>query len=522
MIHLQVLTLLSLALFTVGQLIEEVAFVPASVGKMSPRSPTTGYKYSHVSPGVLYHKRTSSSSSVNQVNLHRASQQKPSHHALRDPLFESCFNKSDDNSYDSTSRSQESKEYSRTLIRGSHAFALSLTKFLVNFENKQESNGILVSPFSIWSSLIVMYIGAKGRTEIEIKNALDIASIPKESVAMAYQGLRLWYKVKANSNGSNNLRKQQQQNTNKTNLSADFSVATKVFINSNLKLSKCIQNNFLPEVQSIDFEDSSRTVELINAWINRMTHGKIDNLISADALNSYTQMLIANAVYFKSPWENKFDASFSEIGPFYVSNDEVRNVTLMRQTSNFMFANSEELSVSIIDLPYITSAYSMLIILPDETRSIDNLVSTIKAEDIYHLVTSMYSDEIEVTMPKFQLQQEFDLAGPLYSLGLKSLFDPRMADLSGFLDDKQFSHSSNSSSPSVDMMAVNNVVHKATIAVDEEGSEAAAATAFVLSRSGRPLFPTKFNANRPFMYLIRDTATNIILFSGIVRRPAFL
>lgn len=518
MIQVQLFTLLSLTVFSCGQLIEEVSFVPASVTKVSPHA---GYKYSHSSPSVIYQKRSSSSApSAGHVN--RVTH-KQTHHALRDPLFESCFNRSESDSHDST-RSQESKEYSRTLIRGSHAFALSLTKFLVNFENKEQSNGILVSPFSIWSSLIVMYIGAKGRTEMEIKNALDISSIPKESVAMAYQGLRLWYRVKANANGSNNVRKhnsQQQHNSNK-NLTADFSVATKVFINSNLKLSKCIQNNFLTEVQSIDFEDSTRTVQLINGWIRRMTQGKIDNVISADSLNSYTQMLIANAVYFKSPWENKFDASFSEIGPFYVSQDEVKNVTLMKQTSNFMFANSEELSVSIIDLPYVTSAYSMLIILPDSSRSIDNLVATMKAEDIYHLVTSMYSDEVEVTLPKFKLQQEFDLAGPLYSLGLKSLFDPRMADLSGFLDgDEYSSHSANSSSSPADMMAVNSVVHKATIALDEEGSEAAAATAFVLSRSGRPLFPTKFNANRPFMYLIRDTATNIILFSGIVRRPAF-
>ena len=499
-------TLFAFLSLTNGQFIEEVSIV-----SKTKASPVPAYNHQSA-PSSIYHHQSRSPGHLGRLASRKSS--------IKDPLLETCFNRTESDQYEGSSGSQGSKEYSRTLIRGSHAFSLALTKFLVNFESKDTSKGILVSPFSVWSSLIVMFMGAKGRTEIEIKNALDIESIPKESVAMAYQGLRLWYKVKANSNGSNNGNLNLRRNSDNvnTNKFAEFSVANRVFINSNLKLSKCIQNNFLTEVQSVDFADSGRTLKSINAWISRMTHGRIVDLISADSINAFTQLLIANAVYFKSPWEFKFDPSLSFTGPFVVSPTETMNVTFMKQTSNFMFANNEDLSVSIIDLPYIGSAYSMLIILPDTTRGIDNLVSTIKPDDIYNLVTSMYSDEIEVTLPKFKLEQEFDLAGPLYSLGIKSLFDPRIADLSGFLDESENTPNGTSTA---DMLSVNNVVHKASIAVDEEGSEAVAATAFVLSRSGRPLFPTKFTADRPFMYLIRDTATNVILFSGIVRRPTY-
>lgn len=508
--HFKSLALVAFLSLTNGQFIEEVSIVSKSKAAPIPvynhqAAPSTNYQ--NRSPGHL--GRLAS----NRKN------------SLKDPLLETCFNRTENDPLEAVG-SQGSKEYSRTLIRGSHAFSLALTKFLVNFESKDTSKGILVSPFSVWSSLIVMYMGSKGRTEVEIRNALEMEKIPKESVAMAYQGLRLWYKVKANSNGSNNgnlnVRRNLEEAANSGNKFAEFSVANRVFINSNLKLSKCIQNNFLTEVQSVDFADSSRTLKSINSWISRMTHGRIVDLISPDSINAFTQLLIANAVYFKSPWESKFDPNLSFTGPFTVSPTETTNVTYMKQTSNFMFANSEDLSVSIIDLPYIGSAYSMLIVLPDSTRGIDNLISTIKPDDIYNLVTSMYSDEIELTLPKFKLEQEFDLAGPLYSLGVKSLFDPRIADLSGFLDQSDTSSSSNATSSSAsEMLSVNNVVHKASIAVDEEGSEAAAATAFLLSRSGRPLFPTKFTADRPFMYLIRDTATNVILFSGIVRRPSY-
>lgn len=486
---------------TSGQLVEEVYIVPKSKLPSIPvytSQPTPSQNFSPATRGRMGKKRNS----------------------LRDPLLESCFNRTGSGPYERPVGSF--KQYSKILMRGSHAFSLALTKFLVNFENKDTSSGILVSPFSVWSSLIVMYMGSKGKTEMEIKNALQIESVPKESVAKTYHGLRLWYKVKLNSNGSttvslNNIRRVSGEESG--DKVGEFAVANRIFINSNLKLSKCIQSNFLNEVQSVDFADAGRTLKSINSWISHMTHGRIVDLISPESINEFTQLLIANAVYFKFPWESKFDPNLSFTGPFVVSPSEAITVTFMKQTSNFAFAIDDDLGLSIIDLPYIGSEYSMLIILPDSTRSIDNLVATITPDDIYSLVTSMDTDEVELTLPKFKLEQEFDLAGPLYSLGMKSLFDPRIADLSAFLDESEIT--SNGTLSSADMLSVNNVVHKATIAVDEEGSEAAAATAFVLSRSGRPLFPTKFTVDRPFMYLIRDTVTNVILFSGIVRRPAY-
>jgi len=151
------------------------------------------------------------------------------------------------------------------------------------------------------------------------------------------------------------------------------------------------------------------------------------------------------------------------------------------------------------------------VILPEAKKGLDSLIRGIKPADLYELVGNMFADEVKVSLPAFKMEQHFELAGPLYSMGIRQLFDPRYSDLSGFFE--------NATSIGQQKVTVNSVVHKAYITVNEEGTEAAAATALIFGRSGRPLFPTHFNANRPFLYLIRDTTTNLIVFMGTVRRP---
>ena len=445
------------------------------------------------------------------VTVDHAKQTKPTsepviRNPLQDNLINLCFNETNGQDFSHFNGLSNLKENSRQLIRGSHGFALSLTRRLAALENKDHSNGIVISPFSIWSTLIVMYMGAKGETASEIANALAVDSIPRESIAMAHKGLRHWYKVKGNINRSPNASDESKH--------ATFSVANRVFFNSNIHLNKCIEDHFLEEVQPIDFTDSKNAVESINWWINETTHGKIQNLLSPDAVNAFTQLIVSNAVYFKSPWQSKFDTQFSFNSTFYVSPSENISVLFMKQTSNFLFAFSEDLSASIIDIPYVDSNYSMLLMLPESSRGVDNLLATLTPDDIYQLVSQMYFDQVELVLPKFKCEQEVDLAGVLYSLGIRSLFDPSGADLTGFID-QSFD------TPSIAPISVNSALHKAMISIDEDGSQGAAATVFFTFRSARPLFPTKFTVDRPFIYFIRDTVTNVILFSGLVRRPVF-
>lgn len=151
----------------------------------------------------------------------------------------------------------------------------------------------------------------------------------------------------------------------------------------------------------------------------------------------------------------------------------------------------------------------MVIILPSPEKGLDSLLRDLTATSLQELLDSMVDDDLNISLPKFTFQQEFELAGPLFSAGFKKVFDPRYVDLSVIFSDAEDRQAT----------ALNAVLHKSYIKVNEEGTEAAAATALIFARSGRPLFPTEFIANRPFLYLVRDTSTNMPLFLGTVRRP---
>ena len=418
--------------------------------------------------------------------------------------LEKCF-ENDQNAING--QIDDPSNYSKALILGLHKFSISLLKSLHNFEPRDTSKGLVFSPFSVWSALIVSYMGAANSTEHELRTVLGLDKTPKYAIGMAYQGLRFWYQLKKNisSNTKDYFKKQA------------YSVANRIFINNKLPISKCILQNFAIEAQPIDFStNSSRARQLINHWVEKETHGKIKDLLPHGSVNSWTTIIIANAIYFYNKWYNQFDQTKNQIKSFYITPTEKIETTFMTLTANLMYGVSETLKATLLELPYANQDFSMMIILPEANRGVDGLIKHLNPSNLEEAISNMYDDEIIVYLPKFKSEQDLDLAGPLYSMGVKKLFDPRYANLSGF-----FAPMLNKSVNSLQAkgIVVNSVAHKAFISVNEEGTEAAASTAILLSRSGRPAFPTQFSADRPFLFLLRDTATNIILFIGIVRRP---
>lgn len=410
----------------------------------------------------------------------------------------SCFADNDKISDNKVSTLSPS-ELSRILIEGSHSFSFDLIKALHKFEAKDNSSGLLVSPSSIWSALLITYMGAKGQTEKELKNKLRLQKIPKLSVGLAYQGLRLWNDLKKNMSKLSESEK------------STLSQANRIFLSNNLRINHCLSEYFNSDIQQMDFNSKpTQSLKQMNDWVEEQTRGKIVDLIPSGAVNPWTKMIIANAIYFKAKWLNKFNKENTKKVAFFVSPTDEIKVDMMSMETTLMFGISERLQATAIELPYANPDYSMIIILPHISKGLDSLIRLIRPSDLYELVSNMYEDEVNVMLPKFKVDQQFELAGPLYSMGIKRLFDPRFADLSDFFE---------GNSSLTEGFALNSVVHKSYISVDEEGTEAAAATAMIYGRSGRPVFPTQFVANRPFLYLIRDVATNFILFLGTVRKP---
>nr|XP_027201683.1 serpin B6-like [Dermatophagoides pteronyssinus] len=402
---------------------------------------------------------------------------------------------------------------SRIMLDGAKFFAIRLFKTLNLFEPKQTSNGLIFSPASIWSTMIIAYLGSEGETEQELSNRLKLNQLSKSSVALAYRSIKWWKQMKT-----------MQANSNKTNGSDStlVSSANKLYIDNQIQLNNCFEQIFHDEIELKPFSTRpEQCVQEINGWVNDQTKGKINDLIVPGTITPMTKIMMVNAIYFKSFWAQQFDSSRTERQLFHVSNQEHLECNMMRlDSASVMFGLSDQLAVTAIELPYSNPDYSMVILLPDPSRSLDSLIRDLSLSKLQQLFDQMYDDEVMVMIPKFQAEQEFELAGALFSMGIKKLFDPRYANLALIFADNNGNHSNQSSTLSPNKIALDSVVHKSFIAVNEEGTEAAAATAMIFARSGRPAFPTEFIANRPFLYMIRDISTNMILFLGTVRRPS--
>lgn len=314
---------------------------------------------------------------------------------------------------------------------------------------------------------------------------------------MAFNGIQMWQKLK----GTNSTKK------------THFTDVNKIFVSDRLRIKACFRDIFPSIIEKKNFAvQPEKALESINEWVKNQTHSKIVDLLPSGSINVGTKVVVANAIYFKSIWAHQFDVSKTTKEKFFVTPEETLMVDMMRMTdssTNLLYGISEKLQATAVELPYSNQEHSMVIILPSAERGLDALLRDLTVPDLQELLNNMVDDDVNLVIPKFTAEQEFELAGPLYSIGFKKMFDPRYVDLSGIFADESDRN----------MTALNSVIHKSYIKVNEEGTEATAATALIFARSGRPLFPTEFVANRPFLYILRESSTNMILFVGTVRRP---
>ena len=247
--------------------------------------------------------------------------------------------------------------------------------------------------------------------------------------------------------------------------------------------------------------------EEINNWVEKKTNNKIKDLIPPGVLSSDTRLTLVNAIYFKGLWLEQFKQKETFPGSFFVSQNEEIKVEMMHQKAEFKYSESEELACQILEMPYIGKKMSMVIFLPKETHGLAKLEGKMTYDKLNESLSSlMYAslDEVEVFLPKFKLTQQFDLNDVLSKMGAKEMFIPGKADLSGISSQSLF---------------VSKVVHKAFVEVNEEGTEAAAATAVGVALMCMPLPAPIFKADHPFLFLIRHNESGAILFLGRLVKP---
>ncbi|XP_026083768.1 leukocyte elastase inhibitor-like isoform X1 [Carassius auratus] len=257
----------------------------------------------------------------------------------------------------------------------------------------------------------------------------------------------------------------------------------------------------LEEVDFMKKFDAARVN--INKWVEKNTQGKIKDLLPQGSIDDLTRLVLVNAIYFKGNWEKKFPKEATRDGQFKLNKTRTKPVKMMTQKAEFPLAFIPELNSQVLELPYVGKNLSMLIILPseiqDETTGLQKLERALTYEKLMEWTkpNKMLRQEVQVSLPRFKMEETYDMKSLLISMGMEDVFNRQKVNLSGM-------------SPNNDLV-VSKVIHKSFVEVNEEGTEAAAATGVVIANRS---FAPMFIADHPFLFFIRHNPSNSILFYG--------
>ena len=392
-----------------------------------------------------------------------------------------------------------------TIADGQRAFSVKLIKglFEKDGEDRDVFHNIFISPSSIFQTLMLAYLGSRGQTEAEIAQTMGLGDeVGRPEVIKNYLYDRAYQAIREQD----------------PNLGYKLNHVNKLYFDRSLPLNRCLDLVLQDELEALDFTNSKKAVSIINSCVKRETDNKIRDLLLPGSLDGGTKVALVNAAYFKGDWKSKFEKSETKRNNFYVLRDTIRVTEFMEQKGKFNYYTSEELRAHVLEMPYVGDDISMIVILPPwEDNSLQETVSRLNPDNLKGVMAEIRSgfysvDDLKVKIPKFKLSQTFELRPLLQKLGLKTLFDPS-SDLSGFLSDEDGEGGHR------DKVTLQSATHKSFVEVNEEGSEAAAATILFGFRSARPLFHKEFVADHPFMFLIYDKSTDTILFYGVYQDP---
>jgi serpin B len=248
----------------------------------------------------------------------------------------------------------------------------------------------------------------------------------------------------------------------------------------------------------------------INQWVEQQTDNKIQNLLGPGTVTPLSRLILTNAIYFKAAWADQFSKNATENEDFHLSAGKTIQAPTMHNSEGYYYSKGP--SFQALLMPYEKNEISMLILLPDNVDGLPALERSLTASNLDKWMASLnYADRVVVSLPSFKITQQFELSSTLEGLGMKTAFDPNSADFSAMTGNKS--------------LVISAAIHKAYIDVDENGTEAAAATAVVMEMATAmpsqyaPPPPIIFTADHPFLFLIRENASGAILFMGRVTDP---
>jgi len=377
-------------------------------------------------------------------------------------------------------------EKSAALIQANNTFGLEL--FSRTVATAKPNTNTSVSPLSLSLALAMVYNGATGETKTEMENAMKVSGLSPDEINLMHKSLV--DSLKASDSEvvleiANAIYCQKG-----LNVEPDFVTTNQKFYNA--------------EVNSLNFSSPQDALKVINAWVSQKTHSKIPKIL--EEFEEVPIMVLLNAVYFNGVWKSKFDSKQTHNLWFNLSNDSWKETPMMTQTTSLEYASNDQFSA--INLPYGKGNFQMTVILPNLNRTTKDVIAQLTNENwISWQKTFAPKNQLIVTMPRFKFSWDMTLNEVLQHMGIKKAFSAS-ADFSGISKDMS--------------LYISEVIQKTYIDVNENGTEAAAVTAIIMTtgESGPDPRPY-FTVNRPFLFAITEKTTGAILFIGEITNPEY-
>jgi serpin B len=374
------------------------------------------------------------------------------------------------------------------LVEGNTAFALDMYA-----KSAADGGNVMTSPYSVSIALAMLYAGARNETEAQMADALHY-TLPQDDLHEAFNGLDL------------------ELESRETPASPDakpfqMSIANAIWGQRGYPFEAdyldTLALNYGAGLRPLDFQaDPEAARQTINKWVEGETAQRIKDLLPEGSITASVVLVLTNAIYFKASWASPFEESATAPGGFDIDTMRTVQVDMMTQQNDYGYAEVGD--VEVVELDYDGREMSMVLLIP-ELGGMAALESSLDVATLDGYLDAITNAYIDLTIPKFEFETEFQLGKALQELGMVDAFTGA-ADLSGI--------------DGTTSLSVFEVYHKTFVAVDEEGTEAAAATAVVVGETSVPVVQATVRADRPFIFLIRDKATGAIVFMGRVEDPS--
>ncbi|KPK65452.1 MAG: hypothetical protein AMS21_04615 [Gemmatimonas sp. SG8_38_2] len=371
------------------------------------------------------------------------------------------------------------------LVEADNSFGLKLFREILGGDN---GDNVFIAPLSVSMALGMAYNGADGATKDAIQGALELQGLELSQVNESYRDLIELLRG--------------------LDPAVEFRIANSIWYDEALEFRQDFlsvnREYFDAEVTGLDFSDPG-SASTINDWVAEETSGRIEEIVDSP-MSPELVMFLINAIYFKGDWANPFDEELTREGAFFLADGSEKQVEMMsyaQQDTVLAYSDQDE-GVQVLDMKYGGKAYSMTIVLPQQPGDIEALVADLDSEKWERWLAGLQETHARVSMPKFTLEYELELNEALEALGMGVAFDPFAADFTKIYSGPQ-------------RVYLSKVKHKTFLDVNEEGTEAAAATSVEI---GVTSMPPMIVVDRPFLFAIREKFSGAILFLGVMVDPS--